>query len=137
MAHLVKNPPANAGDSGLIPGLGRFPRYGNGNTIQYSCRENPIDRRAWQATVHGVTRVRHDLVVEHHGRAHHAHHGRTIRNSSLSLAFSLSLSLSLSLSHVQTHTQNYLMLLSGRIKHAIYFLFLIFTTVKLLVHTFC
>ena len=131
MAHLVKNPPANAGDSGLIPGLGRFPRDENGNPIQYSCWENPIDRRAWQATVHGVTRVRHDLVVEHHGRAHHAHHGRTVRNSSLSL------SLSLSLSHVQTHTKNYLMLLSGRIKHAIYFLSLIFTTVKLLVHTFC
>ena len=54
-ATAVKNPPANVGDAGLIPGLGRFPGGGNGNPLQYSCLENPRDRGAWQATVHGVS----------------------------------------------------------------------------------
>ena len=49
-----KNPPANAGDAGLIPGSGRFPGEGNGNPLQYSCLKNPMDRGAWQATVHRV-----------------------------------------------------------------------------------
>ena len=60
---MVKNPPANAGDmrdAALIPASGRSPRVGNGNSLQHSCLENPMDRGAWQATVHGVTRVRHD-----------------------------------------------------------------------------
>ena len=48
---VVKNPPAKTGDVGLIPGLGRSPREGNGNPLQYSCLENPMDRGAWQATV--------------------------------------------------------------------------------------
>ena len=52
---VVKNPPVNAGDVGSITGLGRSPGEGNGNPLQYSCLENPIDREAWQATVHGVT----------------------------------------------------------------------------------
>ena len=52
----VKNLPANAGDMGLIPGLGRFPGVGSGNPLQYSCLENPVDRGAWQGTVHEVTR---------------------------------------------------------------------------------
>ena len=43
-----------AGDPGLIPGLGRSPGGGHGNPLQYSCLGNPIDRGAWQATVHGV-----------------------------------------------------------------------------------
>ena len=58
MALVVKNPSANAGDvrdSGLIPGLGRCPGVGNGSPLLYSCLENPMDRGAWQATVHGVT----------------------------------------------------------------------------------
>ena len=42
---------------GLIPGLGRSPGEGNGNPLQYSCLENPMDKEAWQATVHGVARV--------------------------------------------------------------------------------
>ena len=42
-------------ETGLIPGLERFPREGNGNPLQYSCLENPMDRGAWWATVHGVT----------------------------------------------------------------------------------
>ena len=53
---VVKNPPANVGDASLIPGLGRSPGQGNGNTIQYSCLGNPMDRGAWWDTVHGVTK---------------------------------------------------------------------------------
>ena len=53
---VVKNPPANAGDVGLIPGLGRSPGEGNGNPLQYSCLKNPMDRGAWWPTVHGVTK---------------------------------------------------------------------------------
>ena len=55
---MVKNPPVNAGDVGSIPGLGRFSGEGNGNPLQSSCLENPTDRGAWRATVHGVTRSR-------------------------------------------------------------------------------
>ena len=44
---MVKNPPANAGDMGLIPGSGRSPGEGNGNSVQYSCLENPMGRGAW------------------------------------------------------------------------------------------
>ena len=52
----VNNPLANTGDVGSIPGSGRSPREGNGNPIQYSCLEDPMDRGVWQATVHGVTK---------------------------------------------------------------------------------
>ena len=58
VALAVKNPPAKAGDlrdSGSIPGSGRFPGGRQGNPLQYSCLENPMDRGALQATVHGVT----------------------------------------------------------------------------------
>ena len=51
---VVKNPMANARDVGSIPGSGRSPGEGNGKTLQYSCLENPMDRGAWRATVHGV-----------------------------------------------------------------------------------
>ena len=61
---VVKNPAANAGDSGLIPRLGRSPGEGNGNPARYSCLGNLMDRGAWQATVHGVTRVRYDLTTK-------------------------------------------------------------------------
>ena len=57
-ALVVKNLPADAGDLrdvGWIPGSGRSPGEGNGNPLQYSCLENPMDRGAWRATVHGVT----------------------------------------------------------------------------------
>ena len=53
---MVKSPPGNAGDVGWIPGSGRFPGERNGNPLQYSCLENPMDRGAWWATVHGVTK---------------------------------------------------------------------------------
>ena len=56
---VVKNQPTNAGDirdTVFIPGLGRFPAGGHGNPLQYSCLENPKDRRAWQAIVHTVTK---------------------------------------------------------------------------------
>ena len=58
MALVVKNPSANAGDTRdacSIPGSRRSPREGHGNPLQYSCLENPMDRGAWWATVHGVT----------------------------------------------------------------------------------
>ena len=48
----------------MIPGLGRSPGEGNGNPLQYSCRENPTGRGAWQATVHGVARVGHSLATK-------------------------------------------------------------------------
>ena len=52
----VKAPACNAGDLGSIPGSERFPGEGNGNPLQYSCLENPMDRGAWWATVHGVAK---------------------------------------------------------------------------------
>ena len=55
---MVKNLPANAGDEGLIPGSGRAPGKGNGNPLQYSFLENPMDRGARWATVHGITKIR-------------------------------------------------------------------------------
>jgi len=51
---VVKNLLANAGDMGLIPGLGRSPGEGNDYPLQYSCLGNPMDSGAWRATVHGV-----------------------------------------------------------------------------------
>ena len=48
----------NVGDPGSIPGLGRSPGEGNGNPLQYSCLENPMDRGTWRATVHGVAKSR-------------------------------------------------------------------------------
>ena len=53
---IVKNLPAKAGDTDSIPGSGRSPGEGNGNPLQYSCLGNPVDRGAWLATVHGVTK---------------------------------------------------------------------------------
>ena len=55
----------NAGDLGSVPGLGRSPGGGNGNPLQYSCLEYPIDRGAWQTIVYGVLRVGHDWVTKH------------------------------------------------------------------------
>ena len=70
VAQLVKYPLAmqgtscNAGDADSIPGSGRSPEGGNGNTHQYSCLGNPMDRGAWWAIVHGAARVRHILATK-------------------------------------------------------------------------
>ena len=53
---VVKNPPANAGDSGSIPGSGRSPGGGNGNPFQYSCLENPMNGEAWWTAAHGIAK---------------------------------------------------------------------------------
>ena len=64
---------------GLIPGLGRSPGEGHGNPLQYSCLENPMDRGVWQATVHGITKVRHNLATKQHTHTHkHTHTQRGI-----------------------------------------------------------
>ena len=63
MAQTVKRLAYNAGDLGSIPGSGRSPGEGNGNPLQYSCLENPMDRGAWWATVHGVAKSRTRLSV--------------------------------------------------------------------------
>ena len=52
----MKDSAYNAGDLGLIPGLGKSPGEGNGNPLQYSCLKNSMDRGAWRAIVHGVTK---------------------------------------------------------------------------------
>ena len=56
MDQRVKESISNAGDPGLILGLGRSPGEGNGNPLQYPCLENPMDGGAWQTTVHGVAK---------------------------------------------------------------------------------
>ena len=65
----VKNPSANAGDTGSISGSERSPGEGNGNPLQYSCLENPKDRGAWQATAHGILKTfgqdRNELACTH------------------------------------------------------------------------
>ena len=53
---MVKNPLANSGDTGSIPGSGRSPGEENGNPFQYSCLKNPMDRGTWWATVYGVAK---------------------------------------------------------------------------------
>ena len=53
---MVKNPPANVGDVGSVPGSGRSPGGGNGSLLQYSCLGKPMDRGAWLATVHGIAK---------------------------------------------------------------------------------
>ena len=61
---ISKESVCNVGDLGLIPGSERPLGEGKGNPLQYSCWESPMDRRAWQATVHGVARVGHNLATE-------------------------------------------------------------------------
>ena len=64
---LSGNPPANAGDVGSIPGLGRSPGEGNRDPLQCSCLENSVDRGAWRATVHGGHKIfRHNLETKLH-----------------------------------------------------------------------
>jgi len=63
---MVKNPPADAGDTGSILGLGRSSGGGNGNSLQYSCLENSMDRRAWGEGIQsmGSQRIGHDLATK-------------------------------------------------------------------------
>ena len=66
---VVKYPPANAGDTkdmGLVLGLGRSPRVGNLNPLQYSCLENSMDREDWWATVHGLAKSQTQLSTHTH-----------------------------------------------------------------------
>ena len=63
---VVKNLPANAGDIGSFPGWGRSPKEENGNSLQYSCLENPMDKGAWWATVHRVTKSQTQLSMHIH-----------------------------------------------------------------------
>ena len=62
---VTKNPPANAGDTGLVPGFGRSPGEENGNALQYSCLGNPKDRGVVGYSPWGHKRVRHDIVTKH------------------------------------------------------------------------
>ena len=62
---MIRNPPAKAGDVGLIPGSGRSPGEGNGSSLQYSCLENSMVRGAWRAIVHGVAK---ELDMTEHTR---------------------------------------------------------------------
>ena len=82
VALVVKNPPVSVGDErdpGSIPGLGRSPGGGNGNPLQYSCLENPMDRGAWRATVHRVVKSQVQLSV--HTQTHtHTGRDRDCRN---------------------------------------------------------
>ena len=60
---MVKHLPANVGDTGSIPGSGRFPGEGNGNPFQDSCLKNSMDRGIWQDTVHGVAKIQTRLTL--------------------------------------------------------------------------
>ena len=69
---MAKHPPANAGaerDAGSVPESGQYPALGNGNPLQYSYLENSMDRGAWWATVHGVTKE--SAATEHIRITHH------------------------------------------------------------------
>ena len=84
VALVVKNPPANAGNVGWIPGSGRSSEVGNGNPLQYSCLKNPMDRRAWKTTVPGVTKSQTQLsthtLMAHAGSLTSKNNERKIEN---------------------------------------------------------
>ena len=84
VALVVKNPPANAGNVGWIPGSGRSSEVGNGNPLQYSCLKNPMDRRAWKTTVPGVTKSQTQLsthtLMAHAGSLTSQNNERKIEN---------------------------------------------------------
>ena len=85
---VVKNSPANAGDkrdAGSILGLGRTPGGGNGNPLQYSCLENPVDRGAWWATVHRVAKSQIQ-IKQLSTHAHTTDYFKHVRTISLLLA---------------------------------------------------
>ena len=65
---VVKNLPASVRESCLIPGSGRSPGEGNGNPLQYFCLGNTMDRGAWEAIVHGMQRIGHNLATKQQGQ---------------------------------------------------------------------
>ena len=75
---VKKESACNVGDWCSIPGLGRSPGEGNGNPLQYSCLENPRQRRAWRATDHGVARVGHDLATKTATTTHNFKYAMTV-----------------------------------------------------------
>ena len=83
LAQTLKNLLANAGEPGSISGLGRSPGEGNGNQPQYSCLENPMDRGAWRATVHGLQRVRHDRETNTHIHCNITHNSQDMEATSV------------------------------------------------------
>ena len=87
---VVKNPPANAADTGLFPGLGRSSGEGNSNPFQYSCLGNPVDRRAWWATVHGIARVWDDLAPKQQQQQQHATQCRAFMRTKVDNTFKAS-----------------------------------------------
>ena len=81
---MVKNPPASAGDArdvGSVPGPGRSLREGNGYLLQYSCLENPRDRGAWQATVHGIAKSQMSMHALHTHTHTHTHTHSSLQKS--------------------------------------------------------
>ena len=86
---MVKNQLLNAGDAGLIPGLGRSSGEGNGNPLQCSCLGNLMDRGAWQATVYGVARVGHNSVTKQQYGCKHWSDGGQGGRKTLSLSMFL------------------------------------------------
>ena len=84
----------NAGDAGLITGLGRSPGEGNDNSIQYSCLRNPKDRGAWRAIVHGVAKtVRNDLATKQECLKYTQSYKTILNNRGFLLAIEMCLSL--------------------------------------------
>ena len=77
VAQWLKNPPANAGDVGLIPGLGRNPGGGNDNPLQYSCLKHPMGGGVWQTTVHEITELDMTEQLNACARAHARTHTHT------------------------------------------------------------
>ena len=83
VTQVVKNRPANTRDAVSVPGLGRSPGEGDGNPLQYPCLGNPMDRGDWQAIVHGVTRVGHNLATKQQQQEYTCYHSLVIVTSCL------------------------------------------------------
>ena len=83
VSQLVRNLPAMQETLDSIPGLGGSPGEGNGKPLQYSCLENPMDRRAWWATALGITRARHDSATTPPPRQIHKYLRKKSKNLTL------------------------------------------------------
>ena len=110
---IKKNPPISTGDTDLIPGLGGSPGGGNGNPLQYSGLGNPMDRGAWRATVHGITKES-DAMSDKSPHTHthtHAHaHARTHAHTHTRPLTQFPLDFPVSRSRLHQQTQGVLML---------------------------